>query len=165
MRASLVCLVCASLLSAVGCQLTNVAMVRDSQAISNSVKGKGLNVSIRLAKRGWKAGETMALEVRAVNTTGSPVEIHSPTGAPVLVRIMRRSMMSYEQVRVYPGSATANILNWTLPAHGTRTFKLMVPVEPDWPVAEVLYVSAELNGYPKYNPSLAVIVEPGGVED
>ncbi len=165
MRASLVCLVCASLLSAVGCQLTNEDMAPGSQAISNSVKGKGLNVSIRLPKRGWKVGETMSLEVRAVNTTGSPVEINSPTGAPVLVRIMRRSMMSYEQLRVYPGSATANILNWILPAHGTRTFKLMVPVEPDWPVAEVLYVSAELNGYPKYNPSLAVIVEPGGVEE
>jgi len=107
----------------------------------------------------------MALEVKAVNTTGSPVEIQSPTGAPVLVRIMRASMASYEQVRVYPGSATANILNWTLPARATRTFKLMVPVEPDWPVAEVLYVSAELNGYPKYNPGLAVIVEPGAIQD
>jgi len=140
-------------------------MTSGSQAISNIVKGKGLDVSIRLPKRQWKTGETMVLEVKAVNTTGSPVEIHSPTGAPVLVRIMRRSRMSYEQVRVYPGSATANILNWTLPAGGERTFKLMVPVEPDWPVAEVLYVSAELNGYPRHNPSLAVIVEPGDVEE
>jgi len=163
MRASLVCLVGASLLLAVGCQ-PDGDMASGSQAIYNVVEGKGLDVSIRLPKRQWKVGETMVLEVKAVNTTRSPVEIHSPTGAPVLVRIMRASRMSYEQVRVYPGSATANILNWTLPASSTRTFNLMVPVEPDWPVAEVLYVSAELNGYPKYNPSLAIVVEPGGVE-
>ncbi len=161
MKTSLICLLCVSLLPAVGCQPDNGDLVSDSQVISNIARGKGLDVSISLPKRDWKIGETMTMEVTAVNTTGSPVEIHSPTGAPVLVRIMKRSMMSYEQVRVYPGSATANILNWTLPARGTRKFKLMIPVDPDWPVAEVLYVSAELNGYPKYNPSLAIIVQPG----
>lgn len=163
MKTTLICLVCASLMMIVGCQ-PNEEIISGSQAISNTVKGKGLDVSIRLPKRSWKTGETMALEVIAVNTTVSPVEIHSPTGAPVLVRILKRSGMSYEQVHVYPGSATANILNWTLPARGTRSFKLMVPIEPDWPVAEVLYISAELNGYPNYNPSLAVIVEPGDME-
>jgi len=163
MRASLICLVCASLLPAVGCQPAGT-VASDSRTLTNVVKGKGLDVSIRLPKRQWKVGETMAIQVKAVNMTNAPVEIHSPTGAPVLIRIMRQSRMSYEQVRVYPGSATANILNWTLPARGERTFELMVPVEPDWPVAEVLYVSAELNGYPRYNPSLAIIVEPGDLE-
>ncbi len=162
MRTSLVCLVFVSLLT-VGCQLPNENGLANSQAIANTVNSKGLSVSIRLPKRSWKTGETMAIEIQAVNTSGSPVEICSPTGAPVFVRIMKRSKTSYEQVHVYPGSATANILNWTLPARDTRTFKLMVPIEPDWPVAEMLYVSAELNGYPKYNPSLAVIVQPGDV--
>jgi hypothetical protein len=136
-----------------------------SQAAANVVKGKAMNVSISLPRRQWKVGETIAVEVVAVNTTGSPVDIASPTGAPVLVRIMRPSRMSFEQVRVYPASATSNILNWTLPARGSRTFKLMVPVEPDWPVAEALYVSAELNGYPQYSPSVAITIEPRGQTD
>jgi hypothetical protein len=29
-------------------------------------------------------------------------------------------------------------------------------------VAEILYVSAELNGYPQYSPSVAITVEPRG---
>jgi hypothetical protein len=136
-----------------------------SQAAANVVKGKAMNVSISLPRRQWKVGETIAVEVVAVNTTGSPVDIASPTGAPVLVRIMRPSRMSFEQVHVYPTGATSNILNWTLPARGSRTFKLMVPVEPDWPVAEALYVSAELNGYPQYSPSVAITVEPRGQTD
>jgi hypothetical protein len=131
-----------------------------SQAVTNVVKGKGIDVSIRLPRRQWRIGETMPVEVAAVNTTGSPIDIASPTGAPVFVRIMRPSSMSFEQVHVYPTAATANILNWTLPARGVRTFRLMVPVEPDWPVAELLYVSAELNGYPQYSPSAAISVEP-----
>ena len=158
MRASLICLVCVPLLMVAGCQ--NEMGMSGSRAAANVVKGKGMDVSIRLPGRNWKIGDLMPVEVAAVNTTGSPIDIASPTGAPVLVRIMRPSKMSFEQVRVYPTAATSNILNWTLPTRGSRTFKLMVPVEPDWPVAEILYVSAELNGYPQYSPSVAITVEP-----
>ena len=161
MRASLICLACVSLLMAAGCQ-PKMDAPGSEQAVTKVAKGKAMDVSITLPRRQWTVGETMPVEVAAVNTTGSPVDIASPTGAPVLVRIMRPSRMSFEQVHVYPVSATSNILNWTLPANGVRTFKLMVPVEPDWPVAEILYVSAELNGYPQYSPSVMITVEPQG---
>lgn len=160
MKTTLTCLVCFSLLMVAGCQSDMDVSSIASGAAANVVKGKAMNVSISLPKRQWKVGETMAVEVVAVNTTGSPVDIASPTGAPVLVRIMKPSRMSFEQIHVYPTASTSNILNWTLPARGSRTFKLMVPVEPDWPVAEVLYVSAEINGYPQHNPSVAITVEP-----
>ena len=162
MRASLICLVCFSLLMVAGCQSGMDASGAGSLAAANVAKGKAMDVSIRLPRRQWKIGETIPVEVVAVNTTGSPIDIASPTGAPVFVRIMRPSRMSLEQVHVYPTAATSNILNWTLPARGSRTFKLMVPVEPDWPVAEMLYISAELNGYPQYCPSVMITVEPRG---
>jgi hypothetical protein len=161
MRASLICLVCFSLLTVAGCQPGMDAIGAGSAAV-NVAKGKAMDVSISLPKRQWKIGDTIPVEVVAVNTTGSPIDIASPTGAPVLVRVARPSRMSFEQVRVYPAGATSNILNWTLPARGSRTFTLMVPVEPDWPVAESLYISAELNGYPQYSPSVAITVEPRG---
>jgi len=162
MRASVICLACLSLLMVAGCESKMDAYGSASPVAANVVKGKDMAVSIRLPKRQWKIGETMPVEVAAVNTTGSPIDIVSPTGAPVLVRIMRPSRMSFEQVHVYPTGATSNILNWILPAKGGRTFKLMVPVEPDWPVAELLYVSAELNGYPQNSPRVAITVEPAG---
>ncbi len=162
MKASLICLACVSLLTVAGCQPEMDMSGAASQAATKVVKGKAMDVSIRLPKREWTVGDTIPVDVAAVNTTGAPVDIASPTGAPVLVRIMRPSKMSFEQVHVYPTAATSNILNWTLPAKGTRTFKLMIPVEPDWPVAEILYISAELNGYPQHSPSVAITVQQRG---
>ena len=38
-------------------------------------------VSIDLPRLRWRAGQTIAVEVTAVNTTDEPVEIVSPSGA------------------------------------------------------------------------------------
>lgn len=126
----------------------------------SSVRGEGMEVSVHVPKRQWRTGDTIPVEVTAVNTTDSPIGIVSPSGAPVLVRVMRPVRGSFERVRQYPQSATSNIVNWTLPANGARTYKLRVPVEPDWPVAEPLRLTAELNGYPKYSPIVTITVQP-----
>jgi hypothetical protein len=126
----------------------------------NVKEGGGLRVHVRLPGRYFRTGETIRVSLTATNTTGKPVQIHSPTGAPVLVRITRRSLMGLEQVRVYPTSATSNILSWTLPAGESRPFDLIVPVEPDWPVNEILFISAELNGYSQIAPAVYVMVRP-----
>jgi len=155
MRIALVSLVTLALMTAGGCARPEF----ETDTASNIAEADGLKVLIDLPGRQLTTGQTLRVEVTATNTTGKDISIHSPTGAPVVVRVLRHTMLTREIVRVYPGSATANILSWTLPAGQSRTFVLVVPVEPDWPVSEVLHVSAELNGYGQVAPAVAVVVK------
>jgi hypothetical protein len=130
----------------------------ETDTTSNFVESGGLKVHVQLPARYFKTGEKIRVAVTATNTTGKAISIHSPTGAPVVVRIFRHTLLTREQVRLYPATATSNILSWTLPAGQSRTFVLVVPVEPDWPVGEILHVSAELNGYGQLAPAVAILV-------
>jgi len=154
MRTAMWSLVLAALVWTAGC--TQEARIED--IARNVAEHGGLQVQIELPGRNYQTGDDLRVEVTATNTTDKPIEIHSPTGAPVLVRVMRHTMLAPEQVRVYPRTATANILSWTLPAGQTRSFVLRVPIEPDWPVEEILHVTAELNGYGKAAPGVFVLV-------
>jgi hypothetical protein len=154
MKAALVSVVALAVLAAGGCA-RNVVVVDD---IENFEVSEGLKVSIKLPSRRYKAGDVITVSVAATNTTDDPIQIHSPTGAPVLVRISRQSYLASEQVRVYPRTATTNIRSWTLPAGRRETYTLRVPVEPDWPVNEWLHLSAELNGYGQLAPALLIQV-------
>ena len=134
----------------------------DSAKVSNLAAGGGLQVRVDLPSRYYQTGDTVHVAVTATNQTGKAIEIHSPTGAPVLVRLTRQTLLHSEEIHVYPTSATTNILSWTLPAGRSVTWDLMVPVEPDWPVNEILYLSAELNGYPALAPNIVIMVKPRG---
>jgi len=161
MRALLVCLACAMVALAAGCTADqDITAGGPTSQVVSQVQGKNMTISVSLPKRDWQVGETIPVTVTAVNTTDRAVSVVSPSGAPVLVRVMRASKGSFEQVRLYPGSATSNVVNWTLPARGSRTYKLMVPVEPDWPMVEPLRLSAELNGTPQHSPAVTVTVLP-----
>ena len=153
MRIALVSLVSLAVLTAGGCARSEF----DTDTASNIAQADGLKIQVDLPGRHLTTGQSLRVAVTATNTTGKDISIHSPTGTPVVVRILRHTMLTRELVRVYPGSATANILSWTLPAGQSRTFVLVVPVEPDWPVNEVLHVSAELNGYGQIAPAVAVV--------
>ena len=159
MRTTIVSLVSLAALAVAGCTRPSKF---DVDKATNMAEAKGLRVCVSLPGRYFRTGDTIRVAVTATNTTGKAIEIPSPTGAPVVVRIMRHTMLSPEQVRVYPGSATANILSWTLPAGETSTYVLVVPVEPDWPVEEVLHLSAEINGYGRLAPAVAIMVKSPG---
>jgi len=154
MRTALWSLVSLALLAAGGC----AEKPKLDDLATNAVEADGLKVQIQLPGRQFQTGQMLRVNITAINTTKKPIEIHSPTGAPVLVRVLRHTMLAAEQVRVYPRSATANILSWTLPAGQCRNFALRVPIEPDWPVEEVLHVTAELNGYGKAAPGVFIVV-------
>jgi hypothetical protein len=128
--------------------------------VTNNVATKGLKVQVELPTRDFHTGDTIPVTVVVTNTTGKPIDVCSPTGAPVLVRITRETLMHPEEIHVYPNSATTNILSYTIPAGEMWKKVLMVPVEPDWPVNEILFLSAELNGYPAMAPNLAIMVKP-----
>lgn len=131
----------------------------DVDRVENVASNDGLSVAIKLPRRHLRIGEDLRVTVTATNGTGKAITLDSPTGAPVLIRVIRKTMLAGEDIRFYPRSATPNIHSWTLPAGESRTFEPIVPVEPDWPVAEILYISAELNGYPKVAPAVHVTVE------
>jgi hypothetical protein len=154
MRIALLSVVFLAALVAGGCARSQF----DTDTPSNFVQADGLKVEMQLPGRYFKTGDDLRVAVTATNMTGKPISIHSPTGAPVVVRVFRHTMLTREQVRVYPASATSNILSWALPAKQSRTFGLIVPIEPDWPIGEVLHVSAELNGYGKLAPAVAVVI-------
>ncbi|MCD6303709.1 MAG: hypothetical protein J7M21_01960 [Planctomycetes bacterium] len=156
MRAALASVAVLFMLAAAGC--VHKAELQADDEVTNVAAGQGLQVKLQLARRYFRSGEQVRVTVTAVNTTARPIEITSPTGAPVLVRITRASRLAPEEIKVYPRTTTSNILSWTLPAGRSRTFVLMVPVEPDWPVNEILFLSAELNGYPAIAPSVAIMV-------
>ena len=155
MRTALPCLATLVAMALVGC----ADRALDTGPVQRFREANGLKVQIELAGRYLKTGDSLRVSVTATNTTGKPIVIQSPSGAPVLVRVLRHTGLNREQVRYYPGSATPNILAWTLPARQSRTFVLMVPVEPDWPAEEILHVSAELNGYSHIAPTVAVIIQ------
>ena len=154
MRTALLSLVPLALVLTAGC----ARKAELTESPTNFVVADGLKVEVELPGRDFQTGDNLRVTVRATNTTSTPIEIHSPTGAPVLVRVLRNTLLSREQVRVYPRTATANILSWTLPPGQTSIYVLMVPIEPDWPTGEILHVTAELNGYSKAAPSIFIIV-------
>jgi len=47
---------------------------------------------------------------------------------------------------------------WTLPAGDERSWTLRIPVEPDWPTAEALRITGELNGRPEVSPVVCIEV-------
>ncbi len=155
MRTTCLAVVCLAALWATGC---GPQADMDADAPTNVMEEKGLRVRIALPSRRLTIGEEVPVRVTATNTTDEAIEIHSPSGAPALVTVTRQTMMLAEQVREYPEAATAQVLSWTLPAGQSRQFVLRVPVEPDWPVDEILYISAELNGYSQIAPAVAVLV-------
>jgi hypothetical protein len=159
MRIALSCSLALAGLAAGGCERPQDFRV---DVAGNVKEAGGLRVRVELPRRSFRVGDTIAVKVTATNTTGTPIQIVSPTGAPVLVRVARQTMAGPEQVQVYPRSVTSNILSWTIPAGESWPKTLRVPVEPDWPVHEVLYVSAELNGYGHLAPTVHIRVKPAG---
>jgi hypothetical protein len=148
-----------ALTAAMACGCADKAKVNAADARPCNAKGAdGLELRFCLERRDLFTGETIPVTVTAINVTKEPLRIDSPSGAPVLIRVIRHTSLYSEEVKSYPQSATTNLLSWVLPAGGSRTFTLAVPVEPDWPVEEILHLTGELNGYPNVSPGLAVMV-------
>ena len=113
MRMALSCSLALAGLAAGGCEKPQDFRV---DVAGNVREAGGLRVRVELPRRSFRVGDTIAVKVTATNTTGTPIQIVSPTGAPVLVRVARQTMAGPEQVQVYPRSVTSNILSWTIPA-------------------------------------------------
>lgn len=125
---------------------------------ANTVKTDGLEVSLDVPKRNFKPGETFRVKLTARNTTKDPMRILATTGAPVYVRIWRHTGLGWEEVKRYPRAATMVMSPWTLEPHSVRSFVMQLTVEPDWPTAEALRITAELNGRREAAPGVTIEV-------
>jgi len=118
----------------------------------------GLQVGMKLPKTGFVTGETFNVVVTAKNVSDEPVTIDAASGSQVYVRIHRYTGMTWDEVKRYPETATMLMKPWTLQPGQQQSWKLMIPVEPDWPTAEGLRITAELNGRPEVSPVIAIEV-------
>lgn len=121
---------------------------------SLTVVSRGLSVGITISRRTLAVGETMEVLVVAKNVTRAPIEIHAPTSVPALVKVWRYTGVGWDEVKRYPENNMLITRTWCLPPGGSREFAFRLPVEPDWPLGELLRVSGELNGRPDAIPSV-----------
>ena len=129
---------------------------------TNTVRAAdGLAVSIETAKRAFVAGERLNVLVTAKNHGGAKT-IGAVSGAPAYVRLLQHVGIGWEEVRRYPETEMMVISPWQLEAGQKRQFILPLTVEPDWPVGELLRLTAELNGRPDVAPGVVIEVLPGG---
>ena len=126
----------------------------------NTVEVDGLSVSLELPDRQFRTGQQARAVVVARNLTDRPIPIDARTGAPVYIRILRFTGISWEDVKRYPEAATMVMSPWTLDAGAQRTFVMNLTVEPDWPTGEIIRITAGLNGREEASPGLAVEVMP-----
>lgn len=128
-----------------GCQTGPAAQ----SGLTYQASGNGLTVAIRLPSKVYTRGSTVPMTVVATNTTEQPMMFKADSMADVYATVSRTTAIGgVEQVKKFPESVVAVPHNWTLAAGGSKTFKLDVPIGPDWPTAEWLTLSVALNGRP-----------------
>jgi len=138
---------------------------RQSQPVTanaNTVVSDGLAVNIELDKTALVVGEAVMVKLTARNMTDQPIRIVSPTRSPHVIRVWRNTGLAWDKVKAYPEAAMMVVSPWTLDAGADRTFFVRVPVEPDWPTAELLRLTGEFNGRPDAAPGVAITVSRPG---
>lgn len=156
MRIAAACVLLLTTAMLVGC--ANASRV-DLRPI-NTVEVDGLSVSVEIPKRNFNTGETFVATVTAENRTKMPIEIIARTGAPVYLRLWRHTGLTWQEVKRYPEAATMVMSPWTLAPGDRRVFVRQLLVEPDWPTAELLRLTAELNGRDEVAPALVIEIHP-----
>lgn len=145
-----------------GCMLWQRGKV-DPRAV-NSIEVDGLVVGIEMPKHAFNPGERAPVTVTARNKTAKPMTIEATSGAPLFVRIWRHTGIGWDEVKRYPQATTMVMKSWTLAPGAERTFRLLLPIEPDWPTSEPLRVTCELNGRPEAAPQVIIRVDAAAQE-
>jgi hypothetical protein len=126
-----------------------------------TVTRESLQVSISADRYTVKVGEQVHVTVTARNLSRTPIQIESATAAPVIVTLWRYDRAKgWVRVRQFPTAPLRRHSRWELGKKEQRTFRIDLPVEPDWPSLTTLKLSAELNGRPDARPHVFVYVQP-----
>lgn len=118
--------------------------------IDNSGCDGPLTVTLKTAQRNVVRGDTLCVNVVISNTDKKEcVAITATTGAPVYVKLYRKTAVGWEEVHRYPENAAQIVTTWTLGPLESRSFPMNLKVEPDWPTNEPLRLEVVVNGRPK----------------
>ena len=118
--------------------------------IDNSQSDGPLTLTLKTAVRNIACGGTLGVNVTISNTDKKEsVSVTATTGAPVYVRLYRKTAVGWEVVHRYPENAAQIVTNWTLGPLESRSFPLNLKVERDWPTNEPLRLEVVVNGRPK----------------
>ena len=150
--------VSAALVVGVGCMGQSKQAARELPR--HTVVSQGLGLTLVLPNRQFTTGQTIQARVIAENLTSQPITINSPTGALVVMRLLRHTGLFWQDVRSFPESTTMVLTTWTLRGGQQREFIVSLRVEPNWPTQEVLRLTAELNGRNEQQTGLDIVINP-----
>lgn len=105
-------------------------------------------VRLELPGRHFAVGDQFKIRLIVSNPSRGTIKIPAGPGAPIKVRIWRYTSMGWDEIKIYPQAAELTTLTWQLAPGATRSFEMLLTVEPDWPTQDPVAVVAELNGRP-----------------
>ena len=108
----------------------------------------GLTLTLELPRRRFVAGDRFRIRLTAHNASDRVIKIPAGPGAPIKVRIWRRTWDQWDEIKTYPQAAQRTTNPWRLAPAAKQNFEMLLTVEPDWPTQDTLGVVAELNGRP-----------------
>ena len=132
----------------------------DPSIITDTASIGALELTLQLPRDEFTVGETIDMTLTAHNTTRGPIWLTAPQHTHWVLGVWRKTRGVWEEVKRYPATPMNRQLPWILGGAKTRAFHARIPVEPDWPTAEALRITAELGGEPRAVPKLTVIVRP-----
>ena len=122
----------------------------------------GLALTLSVSQATPRIGEKVEAVVMAANTSGKPIEISADTTAPVYLDVWRPAGQSWDRFKRLPETAGARLVAWRLEPGEVKTFKLLVVITPDWPTAETMRLTAQLNGRTDLRAEVVLRVQPRG---
>ncbi len=120
----------------------------------------GLALTLSISKATPCLGERVQAVVTAANTSKKPIEFSADTTAPVLLDVWRPVGQSWELFNRLPGAARTRLTTWRLEPGQVKVFHLTMDITPDWPTAETMRVTAQLNGRTDLTAEVVLRVQP-----
>jgi hypothetical protein len=128
-----------------GCASQNAGGSADRNG-SRVAQEDNLRLELEVSDHDLTVGDTFTVRATAGNTGREPVDITARSGALLIVRIWQETPVGWTTVKRYPEAAIMIIQTWTLAPGERRPFEMDLTVGKDWPTAETIRLTAELNG-------------------
>ncbi|MFP3936698.1 MAG: hypothetical protein ACLFVW_00060 [Phycisphaerae bacterium] len=134
----------------------------DDPEVPRVTESDNLRLTLDVSDRQVAVGEKLKVRLTARNTGSEPIKITARSGALMRVRIWQETPIGWTTVKQYPEAAIMVITPWTLEAGRQRQFDMGLTVDKDWPTAETIRLTAELNGRSDVRVGAKIEVAPRG---
>ncbi|MGC9455100.1 MAG: hypothetical protein ACP5HU_09580 [Phycisphaerae bacterium] len=149
-----------TLLLSAGCAGSNGEL--DDPEAPRVAESDNLRLTIDVSDRQVAVGDKLTVNLTAENIGSEPVAITARSGAKMIVRIWEKTPAGWTTVKQYPEAAIMVLTPWALQAGEQKQFDMELQVDKDWPTAETIRLTAELNGRPELRAGAKIDVAPRG---